>query len=85
MNMSTFYVVMRDKESTHISKRHPRKVEAEDEAKRLCRKEGGVFFVLRTVTKVEPKETPMKVTRLHQLSDTELCDQIGAGNQAGGM
>lgn len=56
---TAFYVVMRDRADTHITKRHATQGEAQREADRLCRKEGGRFFVLRATLSIERPDWPL--------------------------
>lgn len=57
--MKTFWIVMRDKAETLVSKRHPTLEEAQLEAKRLCQREGVRFYVLSVVGCAEIEERPV--------------------------
>jgi hypothetical protein len=60
--MYKFWVVMRDKPESYISKRHPTMEAAEQEAERLCRKEQVAFYILQVIEAVEPVKSPLKWT-----------------------
>ena len=60
MNPEVFWCVMRDKGESYVSKRHPCFESAKMEAQRLCRKEGGRFYVLQLVGYVQPSPTPIE-------------------------
>lgn len=58
--MDVFWIVLRDKQGgTYISKRHESMEAARTEAERLCRKEGGRFYVMAVCGFYEPQETPV--------------------------
>ena len=57
--MEKFWVVMRDKCESYVSKRHAGEAEAKAEAERLCKKENARFIVLEVSAYVEPQEPPV--------------------------
>lgn len=57
--MKKFFVVIRNKELTMISRRHETLIDARMEAKRLCRKEDDQFIILQALAVVEPGEQPV--------------------------
>ena len=57
--MEKFWVVIRDRTETYISKRHASEDEAKAEAERLCKKENARFIVLKVSAYVEPQEPPI--------------------------
>ena len=54
-----FWVVIRDKPESYVSKRHTSREAANAEAERLCRKEQATFFVLEMMAYIEPREVPV--------------------------
>jgi len=70
--MKPFWIVMRDKAETFVSKRHLTFEEAQLESVRLCRKEGVRFYVLGTVGCAEIEERPVAWRDAYQLSSMTL-------------
>lgn len=58
--MEKFWVVMRDKDQSYVSKRHPDMNSAQEEAMRLAKKENHRFFVLECMGAVQPSTPPVE-------------------------
>lgn len=58
--METFYIVLRNKHETYVSKRHASLDEARAEAERLCRKEADVFYVMAVAGCAQPSYPPVE-------------------------
>ena len=71
MQMENFWIVIRDKPETYVSKRHYSLAEARAEAERLCRKEAVRFYVLRVVGCAEPMRPPVQWWVLNSLPGTK--------------
>lgn len=64
LKLENFWIVLRDKSETYVTKRYASLEEARAEAERLCKRESARFYVLHVVGCAEPKEPPVQWWRL---------------------
>jgi|GEM_PF-3521922 len=69
MNDSTFYYVLRADVQSAPSVKHPTYGQAETEAKRLCKKHGAPFVIMKAVALVRVQEHPVEVKKLDSTED----------------
>ena len=62
--MEQFYIILRDKKESYVTKRHTDRAEAMQEAERLSKKEGARFYVLKAFLYVEPARPPLEWTAM---------------------
>jgi len=62
--MKKFWMVIREKEGAGTFIRHDTITDATNEAERLCKKEGGTFYVLEVVGAYMPETPPIKWVNL---------------------